>query len=116
LTWKDLGSPKVVLSTNEMLAFDRRLSEYLWSLPQLPITLGGNIILIDMIVVPGPLDFNMLMGHDYVYVMKAMVSTLFYVMHFPHNGIIVTIDQISCDNHYPSSISTQVSPLSIPSV
>ena len=46
-------------------------------------------------VVQGPLDFNLLLGCDYVYAMKAVVSTLFRVMHFPHDGKIVTIDQIS---------------------
>ena len=46
-------------------------------------------------VVEGPLDFNLLLGHDYVYAMKSIVSTLFRVMHFPHDGKIVTIDQLS---------------------
>ena len=46
-------------------------------------------------VVQGPLDFNLLLGHDYVYAMKDVVSTLFRVMYFPHDGKIVTIDQLS---------------------
>ena len=46
-------------------------------------------------VVQGPLDFNLLLGRDYVYAMKAIVSTLFGVMYFPHDGKIVTIDQLS---------------------
>ena len=46
-------------------------------------------------VVQGPLDFNLLLGCDYVYAMKAIVSTLFRVMYFPHDGNIVTIDQLS---------------------
>ena len=46
-------------------------------------------------VVQGPLDFNILLGCYYVYAMKAIVSTLFRVMHFPHDGNIVTIDHIS---------------------
>ena len=37
----------------------------------------------------------MLLGRDYVYAMKAVVSTLFRVMHFPHDGKIVTIHQLS---------------------
>jgi hypothetical protein len=43
-------------------------------------------------VVSGPLYFNMLLGRDYVYDMKVVVSMLFSVMHFPQNGNIVTID------------------------
>jgi hypothetical protein len=74
--WKDLGSPKLVSATSELLAFDRRPSEYLGILPQFPITLGGNIVLVNMIVVQGPLDFNMLLGCDYVYDMNVVVSML----------------------------------------
>ena len=46
-------------------------------------------------VVQGPLDFNLFLGRDYVYVMKNVVSTLFRVMCFPHDGNIVTIYQLS---------------------
>ena len=55
------------------------------------ITLGGKTDYIDVIVVQGPLDFNLLLGCDYVYAMKDVVSTLFRVMHLPHDGKIVTI-------------------------
>ena len=64
-------------------------------LPHLPITLGGKTVCIDVMVVQGPLDFNMILGHDYFYAMKAVMSTLFRVMHFPHDGKIMTIDQLS---------------------
>jgi hypothetical protein len=54
------------------------------------------------------LDFTLLLGRDYVYAMKDIVSTLFRVISFPHNGKIVTIDQLSfvgptlTSNHQPS--------------
>jgi hypothetical protein len=67
-------------------------------------------------VVPGPLDFNMLLGHDYVYVINVVVSMIFRVMHFHHNGSIVTIDQLSSDNHHPCLTLVQVSPFCVPSV
>jgi hypothetical protein len=101
--WKDLGSPKLVSTTSELLDFDKIPSECLGILPQLPIMLGGKTFLVNLLVVLGPLDFNMLLGCDYVYAMNVVVSTLFCVMHFPHNGSIVTIDQLSSDNHHPSS-------------
>jgi hypothetical protein len=90
--WKALGSPKLVSTSHELLDFDKHPSEYFGILPQLPISLGGKTFLVDVIVVQGSLDFNMLPGHDYVYAMNFVVSTLFQVMHFPHNGSIVTID------------------------
>jgi hypothetical protein len=113
--WKALGSPKLVSATSELLAFDRRPSECLGFLPQLPITLGGNIVLVNILVVSGPLDFNILLGHDYVYEMNVVVSTLFRVMHFPHNESIVTIEQLSSDNPHHISALAQVSPLYVPS-
>jgi hypothetical protein len=82
----------------------------------LSISLGGNIILADVIVVQGPLDFNMLLGNDYVYSMNVMVSTLFWVMHFPHNGRIITIDQLASANHHPNLALFQATRLYVPSV
>ena len=93
-SWKYLGSPQPMLATNPILDFNRRPTTPLGILPHFPITLGGKTICIDVMVVQGPLDFNLLLRRDYVYAMKAVVSTLFKVMHFPHDGNIVTIDQI----------------------
>jgi hypothetical protein len=46
-------------------------------------------------VVQDPLDFDLFLGRDYVYSMKAIMSTLFCVIYFPHDGRIMTIDQLS---------------------
>ena len=45
-------------------------------------------------VVQGRLDLNLLLGRDYVYAIKGVVSILFKVIHFPHDGNIVTIYQL----------------------
>ena len=81
-----------MLATNQILAFNHRPTTPLGTLPQLPITLEGKIVCIDVMVVQGPLYFNLLLGIDYVYAMKAIVSTLFRVIYFPHDGNIVTVD------------------------
>ena len=89
--------------------FNRIHAMPLGILPQFPITLEGKIVCIDFMVVQGPLDFNLLLGHDYVYAMKAVVSTLFLVMYFPHDGNIVTIDQlyfVTPDHHITPSSQT----------
>jgi hypothetical protein len=78
-----------------MLGFNRRTSKPLGILPQFPVTLGGKTIFIDVMVVRDPLDFSLLLGRDYVYAMKALVSTLFHVISFPHDRRIMTIDQLS---------------------
>jgi hypothetical protein len=45
-------------------------------------------------VVQDPLDFSLLLGQDYVYAMKAIVSTLFCMISFPCDARMVTIDQL----------------------
>jgi len=92
---QDLGSPQLVPITHNLLAFNKTISEPLGILPKLPITLEGKIVYIDLMIVQGPLDFNFLFGQDYVYTMEVVVSIPFCVLHFPHNGNIVTIYQLS---------------------
>jgi hypothetical protein len=78
-----------------MLSFNRRTSQPLGTLPQFHVTLGVKTVFIDVMVVQDPLDFSLLLGRDYVYSMKAIVSILFRVISFPHDGRVVNIDQIS---------------------
>lgn len=85
--------------TQNLLAFDKGTRQYFGILPKFPITLGGKTIYIDVMVVQGALDFSLILGHDYIYVMGALVSSLFRVVCFPHDGRIVTIDQLSFFRH-----------------
>ena len=45
-----------------------------------------------------PLDYNLLLGRNWMYSMQAVASSLFHVVCFPFNGKIVTIDQMSFKN------------------
>ena len=108
--WQALGYPQLIPVTQNMLAFNRGTSQPLGILPKFPITLGGKIVYIDMMVVQGPLDFNLILVHDYVYVMGAPVSSLFQVMCFAHDGSIVIIDHLifigpESTPHQPSSLN-----------
>lgn len=95
VAWYAFGCPQLAPVTQNMLAFNRRTSQPLGILPHFPVTLGGKTVFIDVMVVRDPLDFSLLLGRDYIYAMKAIVSTLFHVISFPHDGRIVTIDQLS---------------------
>lgn len=93
-----------------MLDFNSGTNQPLGILPKLPISLGGKIVYKDMMVAQGPLDFNVLLVRDYVYVMGALVSSLFRVLCFPHEGIIVFIDRLTFISpvstpNWPSSLS-----------
>ena len=94
-TWQALGSPQLVPVAQNLLAFDGGTSQPLGILPMFCVTLGGKTIYIDVLIVQGALYFSLLLGRDYVYAMGALVSSLFRVFFFPHNGRIVTIDQLS---------------------
>ena len=71
--------------------------------------MGGKIIYVNVIVVPGLLDYNIVLGRDYVYDMGAIVSTLFRVICFPCEGIIVIVVQVSFPS--PNMASSQPSSL-----
>jgi hypothetical protein len=62
-----------------MLYFKSRTNQPLGTLPQFLVTLGEKTIFIDVMVVHDPLDLSLLLGQDYVYAMKAIVSTIFHV-------------------------------------
>ena len=62
-------------------------------------------------VVQGPLYFNLLLGRDYLYAMRDVVSTLFQVMYFPHDWKIVTVYQlyfVKPDHHMNPSHQTSL--------
>ena len=44
-SWKDLGSPHLVLDTDQILAFNRIPIAPLGILPHFPITLGGKTVM-----------------------------------------------------------------------
>jgi hypothetical protein len=51
------------------------------------------------------INYNILFGHSYMYSMKEITSSMFRMMMFPHNGKIVTIDQIT---HYEPNHSANI--------
>jgi hypothetical protein len=57
IAWQALGCPQLVPVTQNLLAFNRRTSQPLGTLPQFPVTLGGKTVFIDVMVVQDPLDF-----------------------------------------------------------
>ena len=85
-------------------------------LPHLHITLEEKTICINFMVVQGPLDFNLILGRDYVYAMKVVVSTLFRVILFPRDGKIVTIDQLSFVKHDHHMTPSHHTSLNVPHV
>ena len=49
---------------------------------------------IEVEVIDAPLDYNLLLGRNWTSAMSAIASTVFCVVVFPHEGKLVTIDQL----------------------
>ena len=60
--------------------------------------MGGKTIAIEVKVVDAPLDYNLLLGRNWMYSMQVVASSPFRVVCFPFNGKIVTIDQMKFKN------------------
>ena len=94
--WEAIGSALLLPEMRNLIGFHRETSRPLGILPHVPITLEGKTIQMGVMVVQGPLDYNLLLGQDYIYRIRAIVSSLFRVMCFPHEGrTIKIIDQLS---------------------
>jgi len=105
ISWKVIGSPSLFPEMQNLTGFDKGTSRPLGILPSLPINLRRKTIYLNIMVVQGPLDYNLLLGHDYIYSMGAIVSSLFRVMCFLHEGKVVPlVDQLSFpDSHIANS-------------
>ena len=54
--------------------------------------LGGKTMYIKVEVVDASLDYNLLLGRSLTYAMQELVAIVFWVLLFPHEGRIVSID------------------------
>jgi hypothetical protein len=76
-------------------------------LPSLSIALEGKAVTVEVEVFDAPLDYNLLLGRSWIDSMRVVVSTLFHVICFPHQGKVVTVDQLaffssdSCTSNIP---------------
>lgn len=90
-----LGSPELKLSDITFRAYDRRPSVPVGLYQGIPVQLVGKTVFIDIKVLDAQLDYNILLGRSYMYEMSAVVSSVFRVMMFPHDGKMITIDQLT---------------------
>jgi hypothetical protein len=67
-------------------------------LPSFPITLEGKTVQFKVEIFDTPLDYNLLLGYSWIDSMCTIVSTLFHVVHFPHQGKVITVDQLALFN------------------
>jgi hypothetical protein len=109
--WQKLGSPELIPSAITLRTYDRRPSSPEGLFQNVLVELEGKTILIDLEVIDAQLDYNILFGHSYMYAMKPVASSVFRTIMFPHNGKIVTIDQVSHYEPNPSANLNNILPL-----
>jgi len=63
-------------------------------LQSLVVQLGGKTVSVDVEIVNYPLDYNLLLGRSWFYALTVITSSVFRCVQFPHQGNIVTIDQL----------------------
>ena len=95
LVWQQLESPELAPSTITLRAWDGHASQPIGLFRNCPITLAGKTVCVDVEVIDAPLDYNILLGRSYTYAMSVVPSAVHCKMFFPHNGNIVTIDQLT---------------------
>jgi hypothetical protein len=96
--WKAIGSPPLTESKNTLKAFNGSGFKPYGVLPSLSITLEGKTFQVEVEVFDAPLDYNLLLGRSWIDSMHVVVSTLFCVVHFPHQGKVVNVDQLAFFN------------------
>jgi hypothetical protein len=96
--WKAIGSSSLHESQNTLKAFNGSVFKPYDVLPSFPITLEGKTVQVEVEVFDTPLDYNLLLGHSWIDSMRAVVSTFFRVVRFPHQGKFVTVDQLAFFN------------------
>jgi hypothetical protein len=96
--WKAIGSPPLTESKNTLKAFNGSSFKLYDVLSSLPVTLEGKTVQVEVEFFDAPLDYNLLLGRSWVDFMRAVVSTLFHVVRFPHQGKVVTVDQLAFFN------------------
>ena len=84
LLWQNLGSPILQPSSMTLWAYDGHPTKAQGILPHVPMTLAGKTVMIDIEVINAQLDYNLLLGRSYMYAMRAVASTIFCLMMFPH--------------------------------
>ena len=82
--WQALCSPTLAASQTVLEAFDGHLFTPHGILAAFPIELGGKTIRVEVEVVNAPLDYNLLLGRSWFYPMRAVASTVYRLVRFPH--------------------------------
>jgi len=60
------------------------------------------MVLIDIEAIDSPWEYNILLGRSYMYAVKTITLSMFHTMISPHNGKVITVDQLTPYEFHPN--------------
>jgi hypothetical protein len=75
--WKAIGQPELSMSPTLLMIVDGRSYRPHGIIPYFPLQLGGKTMCVEVEVVDVPLDYKLLLGRSWTYVIHAVVATVF---------------------------------------
>jgi hypothetical protein len=112
--WKAIGQPELSPLLTLLTVFEGLSFRPHGIIPSFPMQLEGKTMCVEVEVVNVPLNYNIFLGRSWTYSMTTVVSTIFRVLCFPHEGRIITVDQLSFSRPGPSSRAPTVSMIDNP--
>jgi hypothetical protein len=109
--WKALGSSILPKSSNMLTSFDCHSFRPHGILHAFLVQLGGKMVEVEVKVFYAPLDYNLLLGHNWTYSMVIFVSSIFRTLFFPHEGKIMTINHLSFAYANPNASVGPLNPM-----
>jgi hypothetical protein len=106
--WKAIGQPVLSMLPTLLTTFNDHSFRPHGIIPSFPMQLGEKVVCLEVEVVDAPINYNLLLGRSWTCAMHALVDTVFQVLLFPHEGLIVTIDHLSFSCPDPSSGASTV--------
>jgi hypothetical protein len=91
---KVLKSPALIQSPTMLRPFDGRGFFPHGLLHSLSFQLEGKTVYVAVEVIDTPFGYNFLLGRSWFYAMNVITSSVFQCVQFPHQGKIVTINQL----------------------
>jgi hypothetical protein len=69
-----------------------------------------KMVSIDIEFIDSPLDYKILLGCSYIYMMKEVTLSVFCTMIFPNNGKVIIFDQLKYYDPHPTLILDNILP------
>ena len=106
--WKGLSSPTLIPSPRMLKVFYGHKFQSHGTIPYCFVELGGKTVDIQVEAVNTSLDYKLLLSCSWTYMIEVVVSSIYKVIKFPHQGKIMSIDQLSFSRRDPMQFKSNI--------